>query len=298
MAPLPKKTSEKTFANDFTLPVYGLGTYTMGGRAERDFDNDDAADVAHIRAAIAAGVRHIDTAESYAAGHTEEILGEALRVLPAGVARTDLCIASKVKFDVSYDGVIDACKKSLARLGLSFLDLYYIHRYQPHAELRETIRALDALVEAGLIKRIGVSNFSKARLIEAQSYARNPIVCNQVHYNLQCREPEADGLLAYCQEKGIALVAYRPLEHGLFTGEAVPALLREVAEREKKTIAQVAISWLTSQPGVVTLAKTSTPAQLEENMAAAAWQMNAETIEYLRREFPNQQTVSPFIPLG
>jgi aryl-alcohol dehydrogenase-like predicted oxidoreductase len=289
---------QKEFAGGFSLPVYGLGTYTMGGRAERDFDNDDAADVQTIREAIAAGVRHIDTAESYAAGHTEEILGEALQVLPSGVVRSDLCIASKVKFDLSYDGVIAACKNSLTRLGLSYLDIYYVHRYQPQADLRETMRALDSLVDTGLIKHIGVSNFSKARLIEAQGYARHPIVCNQVHYNLQCREPEADGLLAYCQEKRIALVAYRPLEHGLFAGDTVPALLREVAASQHKTIPQIAISWLTSQPGVVTLAKTSSATQLQENIAAATWQIDAATIEYIRTNFPNQQQVSPFIPLG
>ncbi len=294
MAQLPTKK----FAHDLTLPAYGLGTYTMGGRAERDFDNDDAADVKTIRDAIAAGIRHIDTAESYAAGHTEVILGEALKQLPPGVSRADLCIASKIKFNPTAEGVSAACRQSLTRLGLTYLDIYYVHRYHPNFDLRETMQAMDKLVDEGFVRHIGVSNFSRARLIEAQGYAKHPIVCNQVHFNVQCREAEADGLLAYCQEQNIALVAYRPLEHGLFAGGEVPMVLRQVAEKNNKTIPQVVISWLTSQSGVVTLAKTSTLEQLRENITGATWQMSEDDRELIRRNFPGQQTVSPFIPLG
>jgi aryl-alcohol dehydrogenase-like predicted oxidoreductase len=139
----------KKLTNGFQIPVYGLGTWQMGGRLEHNVDNDDARDIQAIRDAIDAGVTHIDTAEKYADGYTETLIGKAL----VGYDRSKLFLVSKVKKEnLAYDQVIASCKASLERLGTSYLDLYLIHFYNPDIPLAETFRALDELKEQGLIR--------------------------------------------------------------------------------------------------------------------------------------------------
>lgn len=286
----------KTLKNGFSLPVYGLGTWQMGGRYERDPKNDDVADVHAIQYAIEHGVTHIDTAEIYAAGHAEELVTRAIR--EGDFDRSKLFLVSKVEGSHhSYDAVRRSCEASLRRLGTDYLDLYLLHEYTDDIPLRETVRALAELKRDGLVRRIGVSNFGVAHLREAQSHSSCPIVCNQVHYNLKVREIEHAGLLGYCQENDVMVVAYRPTEKGrLFP--PVPDVVAELSKKYGKTPYQIAINWLISQPNVVTICKTRTPQHLDENLGALGWQLAADEIERLRREFPDQVSVSDLIPLG
>ena len=148
-----------------------------------------------------------------------------------------------------------------------------------------------------LIKHIGVCNFNKEHLAEAQSYTKNKIVCNQVHYNLMFREPEQDGLVEYCQNNDVFLSAWRPIGKGNLL-EEIPLVAQEMCDKYKKTPAQIAINWLVSQPYVITLSKTRHPDHLNENLGALGWQMDSEDIEQLRKEYPNQQYISDAVPLG
>jgi diketogulonate reductase-like aldo/keto reductase len=283
----------KKLTNGFQIPVYGLGTWQMGGRLEHNVDNDDARDIQAIRDAIDAGVTHIDTAEKYADGYTETLIGKAL----VGYDRSKLFLVSKVKKEnLAYDQVIASCKASLERLGTSYLDLYLIHFYNPDIPLAETFRALDELKEQGLIRNIGVCNFTKERLADAQSLTKNKIVCNQVHYNLIFRECEQTGLLKYCQQNDIFLTAWRPTQYAEIA-QTVP-LMEEMCAKYQKTPIQIALNWLTSQPNVITISKTSRREHLEENIGAFNWALDAEDIEKLRKEYPGQQTVSNSVPLG
>ncbi|MEY2671942.1 MAG: hypothetical protein RL687_359, partial [Candidatus Parcubacteria bacterium] len=202
------KIPTKKLNTGFEIPVYGLGTWQMGGRNERDLSNDDKADIDAINTAVKEGIIHIDTAESYANGHSEEIIAQAIK--ENNINREDLFIVSKVSgSNQGYDGVMSACKKSLERLNTNYLDLYLLHQFPKDFSLEESMRALVELKDNGVVKNIGVSNFNIEHLKEAQSYSKYPIVCNQVHYNLRVREIEKSGLLEYCQKNDIMIVAYR-----------------------------------------------------------------------------------------
>lgn len=276
------------------MPELGLGTWEMGGRKDHDQSNDDEADVQAIKRALDQGLTHIDTAEIYADGYTEILVGKAI----AGYDRTKIFLASKVQANnLGYDNVLRACVDSLKRLGTDFLDLYLLHRYSSSFPLKDSIRALDKLVADGLVKNIGVCNFTAEHLAEAQSYTNNKIVCNQVHYNLEFREPEKKNLLAYCQNNDVFLSAWRPVQKGSLLNN-IPLVLQETCDKYKKTPAQVAINWLISQPNVITLSKMRNPKHLEENLGALGWQMELEDIEKLRTQYPNQQSVSDAVPLA
>lgn len=276
------------------MPVFGLGTWQMGGMFDKNPSNDDERDIFAIRRAMDAGVTHIDTAEIYAAGRSEELVGRAIE----GYERKKLFIASKVhRTHCSYSSLIGSCKASLKRLGTEYLDLYMIHSFGEGVVLPETMRAMDFLVREGLIRNIGVSNFTKERLAEAQSLTGNKIAANQVHYNLIFREPERTGLLRFCQDNDVMLVAWRPVQKGALSSPGTP-LLDRMCRRYGKTPSQVAINWLISQRNVVTLAKTSSEAHLKENLGSLGWSLSAEDIEALREGFPGQKEVSDAVPLG
>ena len=278
----------KKLKTGFEMPVFGLGTWQMGGRLERDFSNNDEADIAGIKDALKAGITHIDTAEYYADGYSEILVSKAIK----DYDRSKIFLVSKVKGDnFKFDDVIAACQRSLERLGTTYLDLYLLHWYEENIPLKETIAALDKLVSDGLVKNIGVCNFNKEHLAEAQSYTKNKIVCDQVHYNLMFREPEATGLLEYCQKNDVFLMAWRPIGKGNLL-EKVPVIIEEMCKKYNKTPAQLAINWLVTQPNVITLSKTSSSDHLKENLGALDWKMEGEDIEKLRNEYPNQKDVS------
>lgn len=275
------------------MPVFGLGTWQMGGREVRNPENDDEKDIAAIQEAIKLGVTHIDTAEQYADGYAETLVGKAVE----GYDRSKLFIVSKVSpKHLNYDYVLRSCEASLKRFKTDYLDLYLIHYPSLEIPIEETLKAMDKLVEEGLVKNIGVSNFRTKRLKEAQKHTRNKLVVNQVYYNLVIREPEHEGLLKYCQQNDVFLEAYRPVEKGALLAQPV-TILSKLAKKYGKTPAQIAINWLISQKNVISLSKTSTIEHLKDNLGAISWQMDKEDIEKLRNDFPNQQEKSEKLPL-
>ena len=283
----------KRLANGFSIPVFGIGTWMMGGDFLHNPENNDAADIAAIKTAIEMGVMHIDTAEKYAQGHAERLVAEAIRDFD----RSKLFIVSKIASEnLKHPDVIQSAKASLARLQTTYLDLYLIHSPNPDVPIEETMQAMDILHADGVIRNIGVSNFTIERLEKAQACTKNKIVTNQLHFNLIFREPEKKGLLAYCQKNDIMFIAWRPVQKGALTDHGTP-LLDEMCSKYHKTPAQMAINWLISQSHVVTLSKMTQRRHLEENLAALAWQMAQEDIERLRKEFPDQKDVSDTVPL-
>jgi diketogulonate reductase-like aldo/keto reductase len=281
----------KKLQNGFSMPVYGLGTWDMGGKEQPDTSQDDTV-IAAIKTALDSGVTHIDTAEMYAAGHTEELVGKAIR----NYDRKKLFLVSKVwKTHMEYDNLINACKQSLNRLQTDYLDLFLLHRYNSFVPLKESFNAMTTLVEEGFIKNVGVSNFNAAQLQEAQQTSKYPIVANQLHYNLQIREVEKKGVLEQCQQNDVFLIAWRPLQKGMIVEKN--ELMTTLCEKYKKTPAQIALNWLISQDRVVTLSKTLNPEHLRENLGALDWTMQDQDIELLRKQFPNQQEVSDAVAL-
>lgn len=285
----------KILKNGFTLPVIGIGTWPMGGYRKKDENNNDERDIEALKFAIDKGITHIDTAELYADGYSEILLGKAIQ----GYNRDLLFIASKASRDslLSKEGIKNACKKSLERVGVKYFNLYYLH-WRNDSSLNMQMEALEELYEEGLIKNIGVSNFNTESLKEAQSYCKYPIVANQVHYNLIFREPEREGLLKYCQENDVMLVAWRPIELGKLANTGNSGMLNLADKYPGWTHAQLSISWLISQKNVVTLFGGSNKDYIIENIKADGLVINNEDIEEARANFGGQIGVSDAVPLG
>ena len=284
---------EKKLKCGFKMPFLGLGTWMMGGDFKRDPANNGQADIASLICGMEHGLTHIDTAEMYAAGFAEEISGQAIK----GHLRDNLFISSKVwSDDLSYDGVLRAVENSLERLGTSYLNLYLVHKPNDRFPMVETMRALDRLAGEGIIKNIGVSNFSLERFKRAQQMCEHKIVANQVHYNLANREPEK-GLLEFCQQNDVMLIAWRPLQKGTIIEVEYP-FFDELCNKYHKTRAQIALNWLLSQDNVTTISTMRSTCHIEENLAALNWNMSDEDIEILRCDFPDQEHVSATVPLS
>lgn len=274
----------KKLNNGFEMPVLGFGTWSMGGRFEREDNYDESNDIQAIRKAVELGGSSFDVAEMYAKGYSEEILGKALKEYD----RIKLFITSKVSpVNLGYDSVISSCKASLVRLQMDYLDLYLIHMPNPDIEIKETMRAFDHLKEQGLIKNIGVCNFNIERLKEAQSKTKNKIVLDQVHYNLLFREPALNGVIEYCQNNDIFIEAWRPIQQGSLAKKGID-IVDKLCEKYNKTPSEIAINWLVSQNNVITLTKTSNIKHLEEDIGSVGWSMSDEDVLLLTNNYPIQ----------
>jgi diketogulonate reductase-like aldo/keto reductase len=216
----------KKIAGGVEISALGLGTFKMGeGRAAGT--SDDEGDVEAIRLAIELGITHIDTAERYASGYSEEVVADAIEPFE----RRDLFITTKVwRNHLEHDDLIASIKASLKRLRQDYVDLYLIHWPNPEVPLEETMRALEFCAEEGYTRLIGVSNFSPELVEEAQSHLKDHrLVADQVHYSLVEQGPSSE-LLPYCQRNDVILVAYTPLARGKLTRPGNP-VLDELAEK-------------------------------------------------------------------
>jgi diketogulonate reductase-like aldo/keto reductase len=243
------------------IPVIGLGTWRMGGGTEPD-PTEDASVLNAIHAALEMGYTHIDTAEMYAGGHTEELIGQVIR----DYERQSLFITSKVwHTNLSYPAVLRACENSLRRLDTDYLDLYLIHWPNSAVPLEETFKGLNELVETGKVRNLGVSNFDLDLLEQARQLSAIPLVTDQVPYSVLNRTNAQNGILAYCQQYGMILTAYKPVEKGRVHELAA---LNALAIKVGATPVQIALSWLINQPNVITIPKSLNAAHLRENLAA------------------------------
>lgn len=265
----------KQLTKNQKIPALGLGTWRMGGELWKDSSNDQKY-INAIRYAISKGITHIDTAEIYGRGHTEEIVGEAIKKFD----RKKLFITTKVwPTHLAYDKILKACQGSLDRLQTNYIDLYLIHWPNPLASMKNVMAAFDKLVSDGKIRYIGVSNFSVKQLQNAQKHSKNKIVTNQVHYSILHREPEKE-LLPYCQKERIIITAYSPLEIGELAQGQYEAL-SSVAQKYRKTPVQVALRWLIEKPNVIAIPKASSKPHIDELLGSLGWKMDKEDQDYL-----------------
>lgn len=250
--------------NGLRLPKIGFGTWNIGGGSSPDRSRDTAS-LAALRSALELGYTHFDTAEMYAAGHTEELLGKAIR--ESGAPRASLFITSKVSPEhLGYDAVLRSCEASLRRLGLEYVDLYLIHWPSPHMKLPDAFRALNKLVVDGKVRHLGVSNFDLPLLKEARELSANGIITNQVPYSLRDRSYVRNGVLDYCQHSGILLTAYSPLD----VGHLKPSVaVKSLAKTRSLDPYQVALAWLVAQPCVISIPMSENAAHQRQNLEAA-----------------------------
>ncbi len=258
------------------VPKIGFGTWTIGGEGSADPSRDERS-LAALRSALELGYTLFDTAEGYAAGHAEELLGKAVR--ESGVAREKILITSKVSPDhLEPDAVLHSCENSLRRLGMEYLDLYLIHWPNRGMNLAETFRALNDLVRQGKVRHLGVSNFNLKLLEQAAALSETPLLTDQVSYCVPDRTCILNGVLEYCQRSDILLTAYTPVKHRFVKGNRN---LLAIAQSRGVSPYQVALAWLTTQPRVITIPMSFDPQHQAENLRAADIQLSEEEMQQL-----------------
>jgi len=277
---------------------------------------DPAEAIATIHRALELGVDMIDTSDAYGAGKNEELVGRALKD-----RRGKAILASKFGNIMTPgargaigrpDYVIEACEKSLTRLGTDMIDLYYIHRVDTNVPIEDTVGAMVKLKQQGKIRFLGISEAAPATLRRA--HKAHPMAALQTEYSLWTRDAE-DELFKTCEELGVGYVAYSPLGRGFLTG-AIGGLgdlgendrrrqhprfqeenlnrnvtllkaFKELAAKEKCTPAQLALAWVLSRrPFIVALPGTSHRKYIEENVKAAELTISPTTLAALDKAFP------------
>jgi len=256
------------------IPVIGQGTWHMGERGA-----DRAAEAAALRLGLDLGLKLIDTAEMYADGGSEEVVGQAI----AG-RRNEAFLVSKVyPQNASRRGAGLACERSLKRLGTDRIDLYLLH-WRGAVPLAETVAAFEALRAAGKILRWGVSNLDTDEMDEllAAPDGGNCAI-NQVLYNPEYRGIEFD-LLPWSQAHALPVMAYSPVGQG--GGLLHHAGLRAIAARHGAQPAQIALAWALRHPNLIVIPKAAKPEHVRANAAAAAIVLTAQDLAEIDTAFP------------
>ena len=299
---------------DLNLTTMGLGAWAIGGSSGKFGwgPQDDADSIATIRRAVELGVNWVDTAAVYGLGHSQEVVGKAVK----GLSRPPI-IATKCsrRWDdqgapygnLKRESLRAECETSLRSLGVERIDLYQIHWPVPDEDIEEGWGTLADLVKEGKLRYIGVCNFNVAQLKRIQPI--HPVASLQPPYSMLVRGVE-DELLAYCAANKIGVVSYSPMQKGLLTGKVtrewvaqLPASdhrsrdvmfhepdlsanlalvdgLRPIAERNGKTLAQLAIAWVLRRPEVTSaIVGARRPAQIEETVAAGDWTLTDADIK-------------------
>jgi diketogulonate reductase-like aldo/keto reductase len=262
------------------VPQLGQGTWGMG-ESLRKRQEETAA----LRLGIDLGLTLIDTAEMYGDGIAEEIVAEAID------GRRDECfIVSKVLPENSTRaGIIAACERSLRRLRTDRIDLYLLH-WRGRPRLEETLSGFEALRDAGAIRNWGVSNFDVKDMEELFAHEGGAAcTTDQVLYNLRRRGIEA-GLLRWCRDRGIPIMAYSPLEQGRLLRDRV---LTAVAIRHRATTAQISLAWALRQPDMMVIPKAATLEHVRENRAALDVRLTDQDLAELDRAFPPPKRPRP-----
>ena len=258
------------------VSLIGQGTWNM----ERD---DRRAAIAALRRGLDLGMNHVDTAEMYGDGRVEEMVGEAI-----ADRRGEVFLVSKVlPSNASRRGTVEACERSLARLRTDHLDGYLLH-WPGRYPLAETIAAFEALRAAGKILSWGLSNFDEEELAGATAVAgEGEVACDQVLYHLEERAVE-HAVIPFCDEHGIAVVAYSPFGSGDFPGPRSPGgrVLAEIAVAHQATPHQVALAFLLRFPSLFAIPKASRAEHAAENAAAADLALTADELARIDEAFP------------
>ena len=230
-------------SNSKAIPILGFGTAGL----------TDKVCQRSVEAALEVGYRHIDTANYYQ--NQYEI---AKVIKKSGVKRKDLFITSKVfYYDLEPEKVKEVCNKCLEELQTDYLDLFLIHWPNKNIPLRDTLQAFVELLEKGLIKSMGVSNFTMNHLVECLETGV-PVVNNQLEFHPSLNQKE---LKNYCDEKGISVTAYAPLAQGQ---DLKLKVIKDTAKKHGKTPGQIIINWLVSK-NIITIPRSSDPKRIKEN---------------------------------
>ena len=302
---------------DLELTTVGLGTWAMGGPWEYGWGpQDDNEAVAAVLAALETGINWIDTAPAYGLGHSEELIREALKQKSEKPIIATKCgiLWNEKKEKVTClkrESVREECHASLKRLGVEVIDLYQMHWPDPDEDVEQAWEEMAKLCREGKVRYLGVSNFNVEQIKRVQKI--HPVASLQPPYSMLRREAEGE-LLDYCARNNIGVVAYSPMQRGLLTGkfdakrlanlplddhlirisdfqepqfsatlELVEGL-KKIAQRNGRTCAQLAISWVLCRPEVTAaIVGARRPAQILETAPAADWNLSKKDIKEIER---------------
>ncbi|MDP9054910.1 MAG: aldo/keto reductase [Acidobacteriota bacterium] len=320
----------KTLGNTgLTVSRICLGTMSYGGGdlpdwapGTKGWHVDKAGAREHFKIALDAGINFFDTADVYSAGLSEEITGFYLREM---ASRDEIVLATKVhgqmgkspnKRGLSRKHIIEGCENSLRRLGMDFIDLYQIHRWDPNTPIEETLDALDSLVRAGKVRYLGASSMAAWQLSKALYIAKenrwHRFSSMQNHYNLIYREEERE-TIPLCMDQGLGIVPWSPLARGFLTGTrrpeggdtkrsqmdtfakgmyyspedfAVADAVAAVAKQKGCTAAQVALAWVLQAPGITApIVGATKTEQLKQLIAALEINLTPDEVASLEKPY-------------
>jgi len=300
--------------SDLEVSDVALGTWAFGGDCWGKAD--DARSEHVVSEAIEKGINLIDTAPIYGGGRSEEVIGRAIKGKRDRVVIATKCglqqQGDSIRPNLTVSFIREEIENSLIRLGVDMIDLYQCHWPDEKTPFEETFTELNRLVAEGKIRHIGVSNFSRQQLEEAMSFS--PVVSNQMQYSLFERSVEEE-LMPFCRERKVSFLTYGPLGGGILTGKyctppAFPKgdvrsffykyyrepfwskgrelilVLEDIAARRKVLVAQIAINWVLSHVEVAScIAGARAAEQVDQNAAAADWDLSAEEIELIQAEY-------------
>lgn len=310
-------------STDLKLTTVGLGTWAIGGPWQFGWGpQDDNEAIAAILAGLDAGINWIDTAPIYGLGHSEELVGKALRQTkhkPYIATKCGLLWNEKREKVpcLKRKSIAKECHASLKRLGVEVIDLYQMHWPDPDEDVEEAWEEMARLLDEGKIRYLGVSNFNIEQIERVQKI--HPPVSLQPPYSMLHREVE-DELLDYCGQNEMGVVAYSPIQRGLLTGKFSRARfealapddhrrmssdflepqfsatlelvegLKKIAERNGRTCAELAISWILRRPEVTaTIVGARRPSQIIETAPAADWNLSKKNIEKIEQLLSRRQ---------
>jgi len=303
---------------DLEFTVIGFGSWAMGGGGWKFSwgPQDDQESIEAIKRAVDLGVNWIDTAAIYGLGHSEEVVGKALKeISPRPFIATKCGLvwdeAKNISNRLKRESVRREAEASLRRLGVDVIDLYQIHWPYPDEDIEEGWAEMSRLVEEGKVRYIGVSNFNVSQMERIKKI--HPIASLQPPYSMLKRGIEAE-ILPYCAENNIGVIVYSPMQKGLLTGAVTrervaqfapddhrrndpqfqePELsinlelvekLREIAARYGKTPAQLAVAWVLRRPEVTSaIVGIRRPSQIEEIVPAADFDISQEDLELIEK---------------
>ena len=300
-----------------------LGTMTYGSSKWRDWVLEEEQSAPFFRKAFESGINFYDTADMYSLGASEEVVGRAIR---EHARRDDVVLATKVNFAMSDDPndrglsrkhILSAIDRSLQRLGTDYVDLYQIHRFDPHTPIEETMQALHDVVRAGKARYLGASSMFVWQFANMQHAAGRHgwtrFVSMQNHYNLVYREEERE-MIPFCISEGVGVIPWSPLARGFLAGNrnrdksgdtqrarsdeyaksmyfsdddfAIAARNAELAKRRGVAPAQIALAWMLHKPGVTApIIGASKMSHLEDAVAALDITLSEEEIKFLEEPY-------------